>query len=182
MNKKTIIILIIILILISFILLKTVYLDDKLSNFERYNLLLDETITSKFKIKNKKYLLTTYHNSESTYAYNNLLLQNKGNYYLLEKIDKCDISYFINDNNLYIHCIGKKGDILKYTINLSSIKKDVLEFNYKNTPNISQIHITIDKVDDEYIYLKSAVKKDDLIKDGEYVKCSLLNRICEYDK
>ena len=181
MKTKIIIGTSIILIAFLLILLLVVMPYNNLSKLEEYNLLSDEAITAEFKIKNKTYVLTTYQNSNTSYAYNNLLLKYKDNYYLLERIDKCDMSYLVEDNNIYIHCIGKKGDILKYTINGENVKNEVLEFNYKNTPNISQIHIVIDKVDNEYLYLKSAVKKDDSIKEGEHIKCSLSNKICKYE-
>ena len=178
MNKK-VLIGIIILIGVLFIIFRIIP-NKELSKLDKYTLLSDETIIQEFKLKNKKYVLTTYYNSESTYSYNNLLLNDKDSYYFLEKIDKCDMSYLIKDNEIYIHCIGKKGDILRYTIDGVNVKNEILNFSYKNTPNISQIHITVNKIDNGYIYLKSVVKMDDSVKDGEYVKCSLSSKVCEY--
>lgn len=88
---------------------------------------------------------------------------------------------YIKNNELYIHCIGKYGDIIKYTLNKKNIKKEILKFNYENTPNISQLHIIIDNIDDEYIYLSSVVKINDNIDEGENVKCSLQTKICIYN-
>jgi len=89
-------------------------------------------------------------------------------------------SSYLKDNVAYIHCIGEKGNIIKYTSHNKKVDKEVLELDYSNTPNISQLHITIDEVDNNYIYLKSAVKVNDSVKDGEYVKCSLSSKKCEY--
>ena len=71
------------------------------------------------------------------------------------------------------------GDIDKYILDKINVKKETFKFNYDNASNISQLHINIDKVDDNYIYLYS-FKVDSLIKEGENVKCSLKNNICEY--
>lgn len=180
MNKKFLIGIGIMFIGVLFIIIKLIIPNDKLSKLEKYNLLENESIKNEFKIENKKYILTTYYKNDSSYAYNNLLLKNKNDYYLLESMNKCDMSYYIKNNEIYIHCIGKKGDILKYTINDYKLEKDIMEFDYKDAPNISQIHITIDGADDDYIYLKSAVKINDSIKDGEFVKCSLSSKKCEY--
>ena len=100
----------------------------------------------------------------------------------IEQNEKCsnDISKYIEDNVAYLHCIGDKGNIIKYTKNRNKINKEVLKFDYSNASNISQIHITIDGADDDYVYLKSAVKVNDSIKDGEFVKCSLSTKKCEY--
>ncbi|MEE3344564.1 MAG: hypothetical protein VZS44_10760 [Bacilli bacterium] len=100
----------------------------------------------------------------------------------IEQNEKCsnDISKYIKDNIAYLHCIGDKGNIIKYTKNRNKINKEVLEFDYSNASNISQIHITIDGADADYVYLKSAVKVNDSIKDGEFVKCSLSTKKCEY--
>jgi len=108
---------------------------------------------------------------------NNVSLEN-----YIEKNEKCsnNISKYIEDNVAYLHCIGDKGNIIKYTKNGDKINKEVLEFDYSNASNISQIHITIDGADDDYVYLKSAVKINDSIKDGEFVKCSLSSKKCEY--
>jgi CRISPR/Cas system CMR-associated protein Cmr5 small subunit len=90
------------------------------------------------------------------------------------------MSYYIKNNEIYIHCIGKKGDILKYTIDDYKLEKDIMELDYKDAPNISQIHILIDGADNDYIYLRSNVKNNDSIKEGEFVKCLLSTKKCEY--
>ena len=81
---------------------------------------------------------------------------------------------------IYIHCIGKKGIIDKYLINGFSVEKVTINFNFKNTPNISQLHIGIDKVDDENIYLSSPFKVDNTVKDDPNVKCSFKDKNCVY--
>ena len=91
-----------------------------------------------------------------------------------------DKSSIIKDDVLYVHCIGEEGNILKFTINNGKVGKEVINLNYTNTPNISQLHIQIDDVDEDYIYLKSAVKNNDSIKEGEFVKCLLSSKCCEY--
>lgn len=115
----------------------------------------------------------------------NLLLKDKNDYYILESIKKCDTdddgsNLYIKDNELYIHCIGKDGVIDKYLINDLNIKKETINFNFKNTPNISQLHMGIDNVDNEYIYLSSPFKVDNTIKDEPKVKCSFKDRKCSY--
>lgn len=180
MNKKFLIGIGIMFVGVLFIIIKLVIPNDKLSKLEKYNLLENESIKNEFKIENKKYILTTYYKNDSSYAYNNLLLKNRNDYYLLESINKCDMSYYIKNNEIYVHCIGKKGNILKYTIDDYKLEKDIMELDYKDAPNISQIHITIDGADNDYIYLRSNVKNNDSIKEGEFVKCSLSTKKCEY--
>ena len=179
MKKKVIVLLVLMLILI-FVGIKIFISKYELSKLDSYELLSDETIIEEFSYKNRNYLLTSYHKNDSSYAYNNILFENKNKYYLLENIDKCDASTYIKDNNIYIHCIGKSGDILKYTINKYNVNKDILSFDYKLVNNISRIHITIDKVDDDYIYLRSVVKIDESKNTKEIIKCSLDTKICEY--
>ena len=161
-------------------LLVTSILKNKENNLEKYKLLQQEQITEEFSYNDKTYLLTNYHNNKDTYASNNILYKNKNDYYLVGSINKCDMSYYIDNNNIYVHCIGEKGIITKYTIIKNEIKKELLELDYSATPNISEIHLTIDKVDKEYIYLKSNVKKDESIKEGNSIRCYLNNNKCEY--
>jgi len=74
----------------------------------------------------------------------------------------------------------KKGIIDKYLINDLNIEKETLNFNFKDTPNISQPHMGIDKVDQEFIYLSSPFKIDTAIKDDPKVKCSFKSKKCKY--
>lgn len=162
------------------------YLDYKssISNLEKYTFSSNEKIVKSFKYNKYNYLLTMYYDDTSSWSHLNLLLLDNEEYYLLKNIQKCDSSVegrnlYLKDNEIYIHCIGKMGDIDKYTLDKINVKKETFNFNYDDTPNISQLHINIDKVDDNYIYLYS-FKVDSLIKEGEKVKCSLKNNICEY--
>ena len=162
------------------------YLDYKssISNLEKYTFSSNEKIVKSFKYNKYNYLLTMYYDDTSSWSHLNLLLLDNEEYYLLKNIQKCDSSVegrnlYLKDNEIYIHCIGKMGDIDKYTLDKINVKKETFNFNYDDTPNISQLHINIDKVDDKYIYLYS-FKVDSLIKEGENVKCSLKNNTCEY--
>lgn len=58
-------------------------------------------------------------------------------------------------------------------------KKYVISSYYDNTPNISQLHLAIDKIDNEYIYLYS-FRINALTKEGDIVKCSLEDYTCKY--
>lgn len=180
MKKKIVILLVILIVLLTYVILKIFVSKYELSKLEKYKMKSNETIKEDFSYKDRNYLLTNYYKSDSSYAYNNILFFNKDKYYLLEKIDKCDASTYIKDNNIYIHCIGKSGDILKYTINKYYIEKETIKFNYKLVNNISRTHITITNVDNDYIYLKSVVKKDDYLNTKDTVRCSLSTNICEY--
>lgn len=162
------------------------YLDYKssISNLEKYTFSSNEKIVKSFKYNKYNYLLTMYYDDTSSWSHLNLLLLDNEEYYLLKNIQKCDSSVegrnlYLKDNEIYVHCIGKMGDIDKYTLDKINVKKETFNFNYDDTPNISQLHINIDKVDDNYIYLYS-FKVDSLIKEGEKVKCSLKNNTCEY--
>ena len=163
------------------IIVVSIILKNMRSNgLKEYKLLDNEKVQTSFKYRSKEYVLTSYYDDKNTYADNNILLKDNKYYYYIDKIEKCDMSYYINKNNIYIHCIGKEGNILKYSINDKETELEILDFDYTNTPNISQIHIQVDKVDKEYVYLKSAVKMDDSINEGEKVKCSIDSKICEY--
>ena len=147
-----------------------------------YKLKENEKVIEEYKYNDFKYLLTSYHNKNETHASNNLLLEYNEKYYLLEDINQCDMSYFIKDDNIFIHCIGKEGSIIKYNLNRNEVKEEIINFDYSETPNISQIHITIENVDDNNIYLKSAVKNKDSIKEGEKVVCSFSSEKCKYEE
>lgn len=162
------------------------YLDYKssISNLEKYTFSSNEKIVKSFKYNKYNYLLTMYYDDTSSWSHLNLLLLDNEEYYLLKNIQKCDSSVegrnlYLKDNEIYIHCIGKMGDIDKYILDKINIKKETFKLNYDNVSNISQLHIGVDKVDDEYIYL-SSFRLDSSIADGEQVKCSLKNKICEY--
>ena len=183
MYKKLFMYLSIIMTIIIFfhIMFQIIIPNYDLSKLEKYKLLSNEVIETEFKVKNKKYVLTTYYDEQSSYGNNNLLIKKNNKYYLLEKIDNCDMNYYIKDSNIYIHCIGTKGNIMKYNIDGINVDYEFLTFNYTKTPNISQIHMTIDKIDNKYIYLKSVVKVDASLKEGNSIKCSLSTKDCEYN-
>lgn len=160
-------------------------IDEKsqILKLEKYKILPLENILTEFKYEKYEYVISSYYDDTSSWSHLNILLKLQDKYYRLEEIKKCDGSgknIYVKDNKVYIHCIGKKGDILEYTINDTKIEKNIRQLNYDNTPNISQIHILIDKIDNEYIYLYSNVKINDSIKEGKRVKCSLKNNICDY--
>lgn len=167
-------------IVILFIIIKIIITNNELSKLTKYTFKSDEKITKEFYNNKKHYLLTTYYNDSSTYGFNNILYEKDNEYYLLDIIEKCDMNNYIVDSEIYYHCAGKMGDIVKYTIKGVNVEKEVINFDYKDTPNISQLHIAIDGIDDNYIYLRSHVKKNNFIKDGEFVKCSLSSKKCEY--
>ena len=183
MKKIFIPIIIIVFILVIVCIYKLVsYIDykSKLDNLDKYTLNSSETIYKKFSYKNSNYVITNYNTNTSSYYSHNILLKDNNKYYILDTLNKCDISDYLDNNEYYIHCIGKKGSIIKYTFNGTSIKKDIINLNYKNTPNTNQIYLTIDNVDNNSIYLNSNMKNDDNIKEGNSIKCNIDTRDCEY--
>ena len=180
MKKKIVrfLICILLFVLIGYIV---VIANNSNLNRRKYTLLPDEEIQNEIIYKNYKYIITKYYNNTTSYSHHNILLKNNNKYYILETLNSCDINSYIKNNEIYIHCIGKYGDIIKYILNKKNIKKEILKFNYENTPNISQLHISIDNIDEEYIYLSSVVKINDNIDEGENVKCSLQTKICIYN-
>lgn len=183
--KKVIIPIIIIVFILVIIgiyqLIKYIDYKSRIDNLNKYSLNSDETIHKEFSYKNNDYVITNYNDNNSSYYSHHILFKDNSKYYILDTLNKCDISDYLDNNEYYVHCIGKKGDIIKYTFNSTSIKKDIINLNYKNTPNTNQIYLTIDKVDNNYIYLKSNIKIDDRIKEGNSIKCNLSTRICEYN-
>ena len=158
--------------------------DNKASvkTLDKYKLSDGEKIQDKFIINNREYVVTTYKDEKKPYSQHNILLKYEDQYYSLDQIPECDMSSYLSDNNLYVHCIGKKGNILKYTFIDINVDKTELDLNYINTPNISQEHIIIDLVGKKNIYLSSSVKVDENVSEGERVKCSLENNTCSYMK
>lgn len=182
MNKKFVFIVFasIIILLIFYKIISYFNLNITISKLKEYKLKKNEKIHTKFKYNNYNYAITSYSSNVSVHDNNHILLNHKNKYYLLESIDKCDMNSYIDDNSLYVHCIGYEGNIKKYIINKSSIKSSNIKLDYSDTPNISQLHIVIDNIDNKYIYLSSGVKIDDSIKEGNKVKCSLNSRKCKY--
>ena len=183
MKKIIILLIIIVFILVIVCIYKLVsYIDykSKLDNLDKYTLNSSESIYKEFSYKNSNYVITNYNTNTSSYYSHHILLKDNNKYYLLDTLNKCDLSDYLNNNEYYILCIVKKGSIIKYTFNGTSIKKDIINLNYKNTPNTNQIYLTIDNVDKNYIYLNSNMKNDDNIKEGNSIKCNIDTRDCEY--
>lgn len=189
MKKKILIISMIILIpLFIFIMYQLIkYLDYKssVSDLENYEFIDNETIIKSVEHDNKSYVISRYYDDSGSWSHLNLLLKNNDTYYILETIKNCDTvddgyNLYVKDNAIYIHCIGETGIIDKYLLNDFDVEKESMVFNFENTPNISQLHIGIDMVDDNYIYLSSPFKVDNTIDDKPNVKCSFKDKICIY--
>ena len=186
MKKKNIIILIILLPLFIFTIYKLIILF-KFNNLENYNFIDNEIVIKEINYNNKNYIISRYYNNSSSWSNLNILLNSNNTYYILKNIEKCDTldngsNIYIKDNEIYIHCIGKEDIINKYTINNLKVNDETIKFNFKNTPNISKLHMIIDNVDSEYIYLSSSFKVDNTIKDEPKVKCSFKDKECNYIK
>lgn len=186
MKKKNIIILIILLPLFIFTIYKLIILF-KFNNLEKYNFIDNEIVIKEIKYNNKNYIISRYYNNSSSWSNLNILLNSNNAYYILKNIEKCDTldngsNIYIKDNEFYIHCIGKENIINKYTINNLKVNDETIKFNFKNAPNISTLHMIIDNVDSEYIYLSSSFKVDNTIKDESKVKCSFKDKECNYIK
>lgn len=154
---------------------------------DKYELVKDEKVIKEFKFKSFNYAITKYYSENSSWSNLNILLKDKDEYRSLTSIERCDTldsgkNLYVKDNNIYIHCIGKTGDILKYKLNGANVSNETLFMNYSETPNISLIHITIDKVDDDDIYLESNVKNSDEENSSTKVRCSLSTKKCLYAK
>ena len=181
----TLIITIFLVIFGSYKLIELLDFKSSLSNLEKYTFVENEKNIKSFEYDKRSYLISRYYDNSSSWSHLNVLLEDKNDYYILESIKKCDTvddgsNLYIKDNELYIHCIGKEGIIDKYIINGLNIENEKINFNFKNTPNISQLHIGIDNVDNEYIYLSSPFKVDNTIKDEPKVKCSFKDKKCLY--
>lgn len=189
MKKKTY--LIIITLLIIFILSMVIYraissIDNNLMELEEYKMIPENerTVFKEINYKNNKYILVGFQGNNPTYADNLILLEKNSKYYILEKIINCDITNetaYFKEGTFYIHCIGRKANIIQYELEGTKVKKSYIELNYKDVPNISQLHLFVKNVDDKYIYLYSHVKNDDSLQEGQKVKCSLESKKCIYD-
>ncbi len=190
MKKKNLIIVTLLILMFLFIfgsykLIEFLDFKSSISNLEEYNMIPEnERLTYKqVTHKKNKYLLVGFKGNNPTYADNVILLEKNSKYYVLEKITNCDIgneTAYFKDGSFYIHCTGRKANIIQYELDNKEVKKSYIELNYKDVPNISQLHLFVNNVDDEYIYLFSYVKNDDTIAEGQKVKCSLENKKCMY--
>lgn len=161
----------------------TIIMNGEIAKIEKYEFVKGEKIDKEFTYNKYHYVLTNYKEEGKDYNSNNFLVKYKGKYYYMDSFTDCDMSSYVKDNFIYAHCIGYTGNIVKFKFYGTKVFNEVLEFNYNDTPNISQRHITVDKVTDKYIYLKSTVKKDESIKEGEKVKCAFINgNKCVYVK
>jgi hypothetical protein len=161
-------------------------LKSQIEQLEKYEMKKDEIIIKNFNTKKKEYAVSKYNDDTSSWSHFNILLKYEDVYYFLKNVQKCDSNdegsnMFFYKDSLYVHCIGKKGNINRYTIDGINIKEDVIKLKYEKVPNISQVHILIDDVDDDYIYLSSSVKVNDNVADGNKIKCDLESKVCEYN-
>ena len=166
-------------------LVEFVYYKSSISNLKKYTFASNEKIVKTFEYNENNYVISMYYNDTSSWSHLGLLLKVKQNYYLLEDIKKCDTiedgyNLYVLNNEIYIHCIGKEGNVDKYSIDNFYVKKETLNFYYKDTPNISQLHMGIDKVDNDFVYLSSPFKVDNTINDKPRVKCSFKDKKCSY--
>lgn len=187
MKKKyfQIIIPIVIVFILSIIYILARLLNNNLTNLEEYKMIPENErlVYKKIDYKDNKYILVGFKGNNPTYADNVILLEKNSKYYVLEEIINCDIdeeTAYFKDGSFYIHCIGRKADIIKYELDDKKVKKSYIELNYTDVPNISQLHLFVNNIDDKYIYLSSYVKNDDTIAEGQKVKCSLETKKCKY--
>ncbi len=187
MKKKyfLIIISVVIVFILSVIYMIIRLSNNNLTNLEEYKMIPENErlVYKQIDYKDNKYLLVGFKGNNPTYADNVILLEKNSKYYVLEEIINCDIdeeTAYFKDGSFYIHCIGRKADIIKYELDGKKVKKSYIELNYKDVPNISQLHLFVNNIDDKYIYLFSYVKRDDSIEEGQKVKCSLENKKCMY--
>lgn len=185
MKKTTISLIILCLVLLfpisTYFLIDHLYNNSMIDSLEKYKIHDDEKIINEFTYDNNNYLITMYYVDKQTYSNVNILLKQKSDRLLIDTISECDSSEsntYVLDNKIYIHCIGKVGDIKVYTLEDYKLTHNILELDYSKTPNLSQLHILIDKVDKDYIYLYSHVTLDST-KPAK-IKCSLHSKKCEY--
>lgn len=191
MKKKLLIILIIILIplfvFIGYQIIKVLDYTSSIASLEKYKFIDGEKVIKSLNYDNKNYIISKYYDTSSSWSSLNILLKNNDDYYILKTIRKCDTlddgsNLYIKNSEVYIHCIGKENNIAKYSINKLITSKETLNFDFTNTPNISQMHMIIDSVDNEYIYLSSPFKVDNTVLDKPKVKCSFKDQKCYYIK
>lgn len=190
MKKKILLILFVIIFIFLLIfgiykLIEIVDFKNSISHLENHTFISNEKIVKEFEYNHNHYAISRYFDDSSSWSHLNLFLKYNGNYYILKTIKKCDTTedgsnIFVLNNEIYVHCIGTLGDINKYSINDFNIDAEILKFNYDNTPNISQLHMNIDGVDNEYIYLSSPFKVDNTSEENSKVKCSFKDRKCIY--
>ncbi len=185
LKTLSVLILVLLFVFLTYRLIEFLDYKSSLSNLKKHIFTENEKTIKEFKYDKKNYMISKYYDDPYPWSQLNLLLKDGQTYYILENIKNCSTvddasNLYLKDNVIYIHCIGKEGIIDKYTIDGLNIEKKLLNFDFKSTPNISQLHIGIDDVDDEYIYLSSPFKVNATIADDPKVKCSFENKICRY--
>lgn len=177
---------ILILVLVFFTVyytFNTIIMKGEIAKIEEYKFVKGEKIDKEFKFNKYHYVLTNFKEDGKDYNSNNFLVKYQGKYYYMDSFTDCDMSSYVKDNFMYVHCIGYTGNIVKFKFYGTKVFNEVLEPSYNDTPNISQRHIELDKVTNKYIYLKSSVKKDENVKEGNKVKCPFNNNLkCVYVK
>lgn len=171
-----ILLVIIFLFIIIYIMRKSLVAD-----LEKYDMANQEFY--EFHYKHNTYAISSVGN-EGVDKTGIFFKQNK-NYYLMAMEERCtysDNSFYVKDGIIYMHCNSKEKSIITYAIDSINYKKSEFPSNFKDTPNISKLHLQFNKIDDDYLYLYSLVKVDDTIEEGNQIKCSLSDYKCQYDK
>ena len=171
----------------GFYLLDYIVTGEKLSNLEEHEISKkeEEKIIKEFQYNDMDFVISKYYDDTSAWSHLRIMRKARGNYYILQDVKKCDVlengeNIFVKDKNIYVHCIGKEEEIGIYKVDGFSVSEKLVNYNFKKTPNISLLHMKVDKVDDKYIYLSSE-KVDLAIDEGEHVKCPLDGYVCSYD-
>ena len=110
--KKKIVRFLVCILLFILIGYTVVILNNSNLKKEKYTLLPNEEIENEIIYKNYKYVITKYYDNTTSFSHHNILLNNS-----------CDMYSYIKNNEIYIHCIGKYGDIIKYTLNKKISKR-----------------------------------------------------------
>ncbi len=137
-----------------------------------------------FTYKKNTYAIARSDNNEAGTNRVGIFLKKKEKYYLLEEINRCmymESAFYIKENKIYLHCISRANEVLEYKVNKEEIEKTVRKLNFKETPNISTLHLQFEKVDNKYIYFHSWVKVNERLEEGNKAKCSLDTNKCEYN-
>lgn len=121
--KKKIVRFLVCILLFILIGYTVVILNNSNLKKEKYTLLPNEEIENEIIYKNYKYVITKYYDNTTSFSHHNILLNNNNYYYILESLNSCDMYSYIKNNEIYIHCIGKYGDIIKYTLNKKISKR-----------------------------------------------------------
>lgn len=164
----------------GYFLLSFIVENEKIGKLEKYELASGEKILEEFNYDGRKYAVSSYLNDSSIL---HILLRTKGNFYILETVGECSCSddgrnIYVKDNIIYVHCIGYR-EIFEFKVDDVTVEKATRKFNFDDTSNFSQLHMGIDKVDDDYIYFSSFLL--DTTEEGEdKVKCSFDDKVCSY--